>query len=54
MMDQDIESLDAEYAAIAADAEREAEAREWIEGLLYEPEWEEASLNPRLRRPCCR
>jgi hypothetical protein len=34
MMNQDIESLDAEYAAMVADAEREAEARDWSDALV--------------------
>jgi hypothetical protein len=34
--------LDADYAEMAADAEREAEALEWIEGVLLDPEMEAA------------
>jgi hypothetical protein len=32
--------LDAEYSEMTADAEREAEALEWIEGLLLDTEEE--------------
>jgi hypothetical protein len=34
MMNPDSESLDQAYAEMAADEEREAEAREWSEALL--------------------
>jgi hypothetical protein len=34
--------LDAGYAEMAADAEREAKAREWSEGVLLDPDAEEA------------
>ena len=33
--------LDADYAQMASDAEREAEALEWIEGVLMDPQEEE-------------
>ncbi len=49
--------LDADYPEMAADAEREAEALEWIEGVLLDPDTEKqarAEITPWPRTPCCR
>lgn len=55
-MNQDIESLNMDYAEMAADEQREAKAREWSEALLCDnrPRCRPTRSTPPHRTPCCR